>query len=79
MDSHRSCDKPACGAPAAATLSYHYLSRTAWLDDLVDQKEPASHDLCAPHADGLRVPVGWAREDRRQRVVRSLFQPPIAS
>ena len=79
MDSNRSCDRPACGAPAVATLTFHYGGRTAWLDELIDNKEPATYDLCGQHADRLRVPMGWAREDRRQSSVRSLFQPPIAS
>jgi hypothetical protein len=78
MDSHRSCDRPGCGAGATATLTYHYGGRIAWLDDLAEQQAPSSYDLCARHADSTKVPVGWAREDRRDKI-RALFQSPIAS
>jgi hypothetical protein len=78
MESHRSCDRPGCGAEAAAALTFHYDARTAWLDDLGDRPEPSIYELCARHADGLRVPLGWAREDRRH-TIRSVYQPPIAS
>jgi hypothetical protein len=78
MESHRSCDRPGCSAAATATLTFHYDARTAWLDGLADPTEPGSYELCARHADGLRVPLGWAREDRRN-TIRSVYQPPIAS
>jgi hypothetical protein len=61
----RLCAKPGCGATATASLSFHYASRTAWVDDLEPEPSPMAHDLCAAHADRLRVPLGWAREDRR--------------
>ena len=65
----RLCARNGCDAHAAATLTYNYGRRIAWLDDL-DEPEPAGHDLCAAHADRLRVPLGWAREDRRAPAVR---------
>lgn len=65
MDSDRHCVRPGCGAPATASLTYHYASSTVWLDDITGEADPARWDLCALHADGLTVPRGWTREDRR--------------
>ena len=77
MERPRQCVRPTCSAPATASLTYQYASRTAWLDDLTDDREPTAYDLCSAHADGLRVPLGWAREDRRSSV-RPLFHVPLA-
>jgi uncharacterized protein DUF3499 len=59
------CARPACGATAAAILTYDYATRTAWLDPL---GEPilGAWSVCAAHADGLKVPVGWGLHDRRR-------------
>ena len=65
MERVRLCVRPACGAPATATLSYQYASRTVWIDDLAGRDDPSGYDLCTQHADSLTVPVGWARDDRR--------------
>ncbi len=65
MHGSRHCVRPGCGAIAEATLTYHYASRTAWLDDLDGDADPSSYELCTQHADRLTVPVGWSREDRR--------------
>jgi hypothetical protein len=46
-------------------LVYQYGSRVAWLDDLHDERDPHHYDLCARHANRLRVPSGWRLEDRR--------------
>lgn len=54
-------------------MSYDYASRTVWLDDLVDELDPNQYDLCPTHADGLGVPQGWDRTDRRVTTVRPLF------
>ncbi len=69
MDAVRTCAKPLCGAPAAATLMYHYGSRTVWLDNLDEEPEPQSYDLCASHAGSITVPVGWALDDRRTPII----------
>ena len=53
-------------------MSYGYGARTVWLDDLDPERSPAGYDLCADHADGLRVPQGWQRDDRRSSA-RPLF------
>ena len=65
MERSRICVRPGCGAPAEATLTYHYASRTAWLDLMGDEHEPSSYDLCHQHANRFTVPLGWKREDRR--------------
>jgi hypothetical protein len=46
-------------------LTYDYATRTAWLDPL---GEPilGAWTVCAMHADGLKVPVGWGLHDRRR-------------
>ena len=64
----RHCARPGCGSGATASLSYRYAERVAWLDDLSGEADPSIHDLCAAHADGLRVPVGWTLEDRRSGI-----------
>jgi hypothetical protein len=43
-----------------ATLTYAYAESTAVLGPLAPFVEPHSYDLCAPHADRLTVPRGWA-------------------
>lgn len=72
----RNCARPGCGEPAAATLTYHYAGRQVWLDDLDEEREPAAHDLCSGHSDGVTVPVGWALDDRRTPIIR--LRPPLA-
>jgi hypothetical protein len=69
MDAPRHCARPTCGAPAAATLTYHYASRTVWLDNLDEEREPSAYDLCSGHAARLTVPVGWALDDRRTPII----------
>jgi hypothetical protein len=61
----RTCARPGCNEAAGATLSYDYAARTVWLDHRALEDHPMSHDLCAAHADRLRVPVGWSLQDRR--------------
>lgn len=73
----RNCARPACGGPAAATMTYEYASRTVWLDSPGQEPDPAAAwGLCAAHADRLRVPVGWSRNDRRATLLP--VRPPIA-
>jgi len=38
-----------------------------WLDDLSDERDPHSYDLCERHTGRLSVPNGWRLEDRRSR------------
>jgi hypothetical protein len=67
----QSCARPACGAPAAAILTYDYANRTVWLEAPGEPIEGASAAwfVCATHADGLKVPVGWGLHDRRRPLV----------
>jgi len=65
--SSRTCAKPGCSTSASATLTYDYAGKSAWLDGLDVEAHPMRYDLCAEHADHLRVPRGWTVEDRRIR------------
>ena len=65
----RHCARPGCRAPATATMTYHYASRTVWLDSPGDDADSAAWGLCDTHADALRVPVGWACDDRRTPII----------
>jgi hypothetical protein len=73
----RTCERPACAAPAVASLTFDYATRAAWLDDLDDDHDPHAYDLCADHAERLTVPRGWTCDDRRCREPR-LFHVPVA-
>lgn len=70
--SSRSCAKPGCNASASATLTYDYSARTAWVESLGSEAHPMCYDLCAQHAGALRVPEGWALQDRRVRYPAAL-------
>jgi Protein of unknown function (DUF3499) len=74
----RQCARPGCGDPASATLSYQYAASTVWLDDVAEDADPATYDLCRRHAGGMTVPNGWRLDDRRSSV-RSLFTAERAS
>jgi hypothetical protein len=50
-------------------LSYAYADGVVWLEDLVSEAHPMIHDLCAMHADGVRVPRGWELRDERGATV----------
>ena len=65
----RLCSRPTCGAPAAATATYSYRSRTVWMDNLDEELDPHSYDLCERHAARLNVAVGWALDDRRTPII----------
>jgi len=63
----RRCARPACCDPSAAAMSFDYGHRVVWLDPPVaGSGDGATWGLCAGHAGGLRVPRGWAIEDRRR-------------
>jgi hypothetical protein len=49
-------------------LSYAYADGVVWLEDLADEAHPMVHDLCALHADSVRVPRGWELRDDRGAV-----------
>lgn len=72
----RSCIKPGCRWPAAATLSYRYATAEVWVSDL-GEAHPSTHDLCPHHADAMRVPRGWTMIDDR-RHVEAVREPSAA-
>jgi hypothetical protein len=67
MDHGWRCVRPGCGGPAAALLRYDYAERVVWIDDVAQGPDGSVWPLCQSHADRLRVPVGWTRDDRRAR------------
>jgi hypothetical protein len=75
--SSRTCAKPGCNTSASATLTYDYSASTAWVEPLHDEAHPMRYDLCAEHADALRVPRGWALKDRRVRYPAALAHAPV--
>lgn len=70
--SSRTCAKPGCNTSATATLTYDYGARTACVELLHSEAHPMRYDLCSHHATGLRVPQGWALQDRRVRYPAAL-------
>ncbi len=61
----RQCSRPGCSEDAELTLSYHYGRSQVWLDDLSNERDPHSYDLCARHGERVSVPSGWYLDDRR--------------
>ncbi len=60
----RTCSKTGCRWPAAASLSFRYATRDAWLSDL-GEDHPATYDLCPHHAEAQTAPRGWTLADVR--------------
>lgn len=63
--SGRLCSRTGCSERAEVTLTYDYGRSQVWLDDLADERDPHSYDLCLRHASRLSVPHGWHLHDRR--------------
>ncbi len=63
----RQCSRSGCAEAAISTLSFQYAQSFVWLDDLSDERDPHSYDLCQRHTVRLSVPNGWRLEDRRAR------------
>lgn len=61
----RKCSRQGCRWPASASLTYTYLQKVVWVEDLTTQPHPAAYDLCAAHAERLSVPIGWKKQDLR--------------
>ncbi len=61
----RHCSRTGCAAHAESTLTYQYGRALVWIDDLSEERDPHSYDLCPRHAARLSVPNGWRLEDRR--------------
>lgn len=64
----RSCSRPGCPSPAAATLTFAYAERQVVVEDLADEREPSAYDLCIAHADRTAPPHGWELADDRNDV-----------
>lgn len=62
----RSCSRPGCPSPAAATLTFVYADRQVVIDDLADERIPSAYDLCVVHADRTAPPHGWELADERR-------------
>lgn len=61
----RTCARPGCPAPAAATLTFRYATREAWVGPLSEVADPQRYDLCAGHAARTEPPRGWSLTDVR--------------
>jgi hypothetical protein len=59
-------------------LTFQYATRTVWLLDQGDDRDPAAIDLCARHADRLSPPRGWTGHDRRVGATPDV-STPVAS
>ena len=70
--SSRTCAKPSCSVSASATLTYDYAGKMVWVEPLHHEAHPMRYDLCTEHADGLRVPNGWALQDERRSRLRAV-------
>lgn len=62
----RTCARPGCPSPASSTLTFRYDARQVLLDDLSQEREPDSYDLCVGHAERTGPPHGWTLDDRRR-------------
>ena len=68
MADRSGCARPGCSGTGAALLTYDYATRTVWLDPL-GEVLPGAWSVCAAHADGLKVPMGWGLHDRRRTLM----------
>lgn len=57
-------------------MTYHYADRTVWLDSPGSEPDATVWGLCATHTASLKVPVGWACEDRRTQTIP--IRPSVA-
>jgi hypothetical protein len=61
----RQCSRTGCAERATSSFAFQYVRSLVWLEDLHPERDPHCYDLCARHADRLKVPSGWLLEDRR--------------
>jgi hypothetical protein len=61
----RPCARPDCSAPGAASLTFAYATRQAWIGTLDEDRRAESYDLCARHVERVRPPLGWQLRDER--------------
>lgn len=62
----RTCARPGCNLPAAATFNFDGLQRVVWLGPLDEADSRSAGDLCRAHADRLSPPLHWELRDIRQ-------------
>ena len=62
----RTCSRPVCNLPAAATFNFDGLARIVWLGPLDESGTRSAGDLCSRHADRLRPPLHWEMRDVRE-------------
>jgi hypothetical protein len=60
------CARPGCNGSVAAWLTYDYGGQQVWLDETHTPDQGNYWALCDKHAGRLRVPRGWAFQDRRR-------------
>ena len=67
----------------AFALARRILANDSLAEDVLQEvflgvwRDPSAYDLCSGHAARLKVPVGWALEDRRTPIIQ--LRPSIAS
>lgn len=71
----RPCSRPSCTAEAAATLTFRYGTREAWIERLAERTAPQAYDLCVTHAARTHPPEGWHLRDRRPEDERRPAEP----
>jgi hypothetical protein len=79
MRGMRVCAKSHCDRPAAATMVLRYEARSVLLTDLLDRHDRNLAELCGPHADTLRPPIGWQIVDERRPVAAWAAPPAVLS
>ena len=73
----RPCQRNDCPAPARAGVELNHGDKVAILVDLPDERDPRRMELCADHASGMSVPLGWTRiDDREEEDARPPQGPP---
>lgn len=72
------CARPGCGEPAAARLAADFNRREGWLRDTSASASKHDYAFCAPHADRLRLPLGWSLYDERSTRLQAVAPPEPA-
>lgn len=74
----RRCSRPGCESAAEATLTFSYVNREVWLEELAIEADPDAYDLCERHAARTGAPSGWRLTDRRvhEEAVEDPGRPP---
>ena len=63
----RKCSRQLCRETPTITLTYQYGRAIVWIDDLAEDADPHSYDLCERHGKRITPPSRWRLEDRRNR------------